>query len=91
MGTRFERYKQNHDLGPRFTARADGRGGLIIPYKAVKRLRNGSVLVDGIAYPFVVYEGQNYPIVKTSQGWTIGGKVAEAQHAKNVAKGYRAA
>jgi hypothetical protein len=86
MGKRFEKYKANHDLGPAFVAKADGVGGLIIPEKAMKRLRIGSVLVDGIAYPFVVYEDQKYPIVKTPQGWTIGGKVAEKQHAKNVAR-----
>ncbi len=85
MGKRFERYKQNHDLGPQFVGVTDGKGGLIIPDAAMKRL-NGKISVDGIAYAFVVYEGQKYPIVKTSQGWTIGGKVAEKQHAKNVAE-----
>lgn len=83
--SRFERYKQNHDLGPQFIGRADGKGGLIIPEKAMSRLRNERVAVDGIQYPFVVYEGQKYPIIKTQQGWTIGGEAAQAQHNKNVA------
>src|SRR5258708_207529 len=96
MGERFERYKQNHDLGPQFVGKTDGKGGLIIPDEAVERLgkKDGAfagILVDGIPYPFVIYEGQKYPVVKTSQGWTIGGKVAEKQHAKNVAAAKRAA
>src|SRR5260370_37385198 len=85
MGKRFERYNQNqfilwNDLGPGFVGTADGKGGLIIPDAAIKRLKNGQISVDGIAYPFIVYEGQKYPIVKTSQGWTIGGEVVEKQH-----------
>jgi hypothetical protein len=89
MGKRFERYKQNHDLGPTFVGKADGKDGLIIPDAAMGRLKNGKVLVDGIPYPFVIYEGRKCPIVKTPQGWTIGGKVAEKQHAKNVAAARR--
>jgi len=70
---------------------ADGVGGLILPDEAVKSLKGAdgilpAIRVDGIPYPFVTYEDKKYPIVKTEQGWTIGGKVAEAQHAKNVAK-----
>jgi hypothetical protein len=84
MGKKFERYKPNHDLGPQFVGTADGKGGLIIPNEAMERLRGVVIFVDKIPYPFVTYEGKDYPIVKTKQGWTIGGKVAEAQHAKNV-------
>jgi hypothetical protein len=85
MATKFERYKQNHKLGQKYEGKADGKGGLIIPNEAMTTLRDGTVLfVDDIPYPFVIFEGKDYPIVKTSQGWTIGGAVAEAQHAKNV-------
>jgi hypothetical protein len=86
MGKRFDKYKANHDLGSKFTGTVDGVGGLILPAKAMARLKNGKVLVDGIAYPFVVYEGRKYPVVKTPKGWTIGGKHAEKQHAKNVTR-----
>lgn len=73
------------------TFTTDGKGGLILPNEAVESLRKAdgafdAVWVDGIPYPFVVYEGKKYPIVETEQVWTIGGAVAAAQHAKNVAK-----
>jgi hypothetical protein len=91
MGKRLERYKQNHDLGPQFVFITDGKGGLILPAEAMERLKNGKVTVDGIAYPYVVYQSQKYAIVETSQGWTLGGKVAEKQHARNVAAAKRTA
>ena len=74
-----------------FIGEADGVGGLIIPDEAVEQLKKKDgvfegVLVDGIPYPFVVYKRKKYPIVPTPQGWTIGGEVAEKQHAKNVAE-----
>jgi hypothetical protein len=84
--TRFERYEANHDLGPTFTGVADGVGGLIVPDEAMARIHDGTVVfVDEIPYPFVLYKGKDYPVVKTKQGWTIGGKHAEEQHAKNLA------
>jgi hypothetical protein len=59
---------------------------LILPDEAMARVHDGTVIfVDGIPYPFIVYKGKDYPVVKTPQGWTIGGKHAEKQHAKNVA------
>ena len=67
-----------------FVGHLDGVGGLVIPDEAVTQLSGKTVHVDGIAYPFVVYKGRKYPVVQTSQGWTIGGKVAERQHAKNI-------
>ena len=96
MGKRFERYKANHDLGPTFVGTIDGVGGMIVPDEAMERLKDkdgvfNAVLFDGIPYPFVVYEGEHYPVVKTKQGWTIGGKNAEKQHAKNVAAARKAA
>ena len=67
-----------------FVGKADGVGGLIVPAKAFKGLKRMSV--DGVEYPYVKYGVGNkrYPIIKTAQGWTIGGKVAEKQLAKNV-------
>ncbi len=85
MGKKFERYKQNHDLGPKFVGKADGVGGLIIPAAAVRRVAGRRMRIDGIVYPFVTFEGKRYPIIKTAQGWTIGGDVAVKQHKKNVA------
>jgi hypothetical protein len=87
MRKRFEKYKGNDDRETQFTGTADGVGGLIVPNEAMARIQDGSVVfVDGVPYPFVIYEGKDYPIVKTPQGWTIGGKHAEEQHAKNVAR-----
>jgi hypothetical protein len=45
------------------------------------------VTIDGVEYPYVLIENDDtpYPLVKTSKGWTIGGKLAEAQHKENVA------
>lgn len=68
---------------PQFVGKADGMGGLVIPAKAVKYLNN-SMTIDGVNYPFVKYGHQQYPVIKTPQGWTIGGEVANAQHARNV-------
>jgi hypothetical protein len=41
--------------------------------------------IDGVKYPYVVFEDNHYAIVKTFKGWTIGGSLAEAQHKENVA------
>jgi hypothetical protein len=68
---------------PQFVGTADGKGGLIIPAEAVKYLKN-SFAIDGVNYPFIIYEGKKYPVIATPRGWTIGGEVANAQHAKNV-------
>ena len=67
---------------PQFVGKTDGKGGLIIPAKSVKYLSN-SMTVDGVTYPFVKYGRKQYPVIKTPQGWTIGGEVANAQHARN--------
>lgn len=68
----------------KFTGRVDGKGGFIIPEKAVRTLKN-TTTIDGVQYPFVWYGGEKYVVIETPQGWTIGGEVANEQHARNVA------
>jgi hypothetical protein len=67
---------------------ADGKGGYVFPDDLITVLKN-KLTIDGIEYPAINYEGKLYPLIKTAQGWTCGGEVANAQHAKNVANGQR--
>jgi hypothetical protein len=71
-----------------FVAKPDGVGGLIIPDDAVAYLETTgtklTMTIDGVEYPAIRYGLKTYPVIKTPQGWTIGGEIATQQHAKNV-------
>ena len=70
-----------------FVAKPDGVGGLIIPDDAVAYLENttkSTMMIDGVEYLAIRYGRKTYPVVKTPQGWTIGGEIANQQHQKNV-------